>query len=499
MTFHSKLVKPVTLIIQAVAEEIAKHKLTSKMTSEQIMNLLNLDDMSVSFSGKSTPAKKDDLPEWKKELGDLPGGILKKRALALLALAQAGVPDGFKIHTQKAELFKLNKQHAKFYTKGVFSGPEKEKEVIKWLCKQGEFGAPPEPDITAELPMHKWEGDKKKAAKLLKLVQAHKKKAEEEEEEYKYVSWDTSRGHKKDDSNFLYNTDYEICGPKEFKSEFLNLIAWLDENADFVEKSRKETSVSKKGKKASESDETEKSESSESVSEKPKKPAAKGRKAAKPKESESEESESSEKPKGRKAQPKKAAKESSEDSEESEKPKVVAKGRKAQPKKVAKEESEESSEESEESSEESEKPKAKGRNAQPKKVVKENIELSEESDEKSEMPQVAEEVDPDADIDDKVVKEDATIEMDDDDESSCDEVEKSYVMGYDAIKVQKFKAKLAKLLETENDKYLNAKTGFEISRNEKSELKFQWIEAHKIAVPNDFQQYNQEFVDMITK
>ncbi len=303
------------------------------MTAEQIMAFFNMDDFAVSFSGKSTPAKKE-LPEWEGDIEDLPAGISEKRARSLLALAQAGVPDDLKIHTGKSELFKPNRQHEKFYTKGVFSGPQKDKDVIKWLCKQGEFGAPEEPEVVAELPMHKWNGDKKFAAKMLKLVQEHKKKAESKGEKYKYISWDTSRGHKQDDVNFLYNDDYEICGPKEYKSEFLNLIAWLDENADFVEKSRKETPKTK-GKKAksesSGSDETEsseekpktkgknvKTESSDDESEKPKtkgkvaksdssasesseKPKTKGKKAAKSDSSASESSDdSSEKPKGKK-------------------------------------------------------------------------------------------------------------------------------------------------------------------------------------------------------
>lgn len=313
MSFHLKLV---TLIINAVAEEIAKHPLKSKMTSEQIVNLFDLDD--ISFSGKSTPAKKE-LPEWEGDIEDLPAGISEKRARSLLALAQAGVPDDLKVHTGKSELFKPNRQHEKFYTKGVFSGPQKDKDVIKWLCKQGEFGAPEEPEVVAELPMHKWNGDKKFAAKMLKLVQEHKKKAESKGEKYKYISWDTSRGHKQDDVNFLYNDDYEICGPKEYKSEFLNLIAWLDENADFVEKSRKETPKTK-GKKAakSESSSSDESESSDDESEKPKtkgkvaksdssasesseKPKTKGKKAAKSDSSASESSDdSSEKPKGKK-------------------------------------------------------------------------------------------------------------------------------------------------------------------------------------------------------
>jgi hypothetical protein len=333
MTTQSKLNQGTLLFLEAFASVLSKQKLSPHMTAEQIMAFFNMDDFAVSFSGKSTPAKKE-LPEWEGDIEDLPAGISEKRARSLLALAQAGVPDDLKIHTGKSELFKPNRQHEKFYTKGVFSGPQKDKDVIKWLCKQGEFGAPEEPEVVAELPMHKWNGDKKFAAKMLKLVQEHKKKAESKGEEYKYISWDTSRGHKQDDVNFLYNDDYEICGPKEYKSEFLNLIAWLDENADFVEKSRKETPKTK-GKKAksesSGSDETEsseekpktkgknvKTESSDDESEKPKtkgkvaksdssasesseKPKTKGKKAAKSDSSASESSDdSSEKPKGKK-------------------------------------------------------------------------------------------------------------------------------------------------------------------------------------------------------
>ena len=151
-------------MLEASAMELSKHKHQSKMTPEQIMAFFDMDTISVSI--KSTPAKKE-LPEWEGDIDELPGGIKKSRALGLLALAQAGTPDGSKIHTQKVELFKPNKQHEKFYTKGVFSGPQKDKDVIKWLCKQGEFGAPEEPEVVAELPMsHKWDGDKKNAAKL---------------------------------------------------------------------------------------------------------------------------------------------------------------------------------------------------------------------------------------------------------------------------------------------------------------------------------------------
>ena len=313
MSFHSKLIKPVTLIIQAIAEELAKNKLSPKMTAEQITNLLNLDDMSVSFSGKSTPVKKE-LPEWEGDIDELPGGIKKSRALGLLALAQAGTPDGWKIHTQKVELFKPNKQHKDFYTKGVFSGPQKDKDVIKWLCKQGEFGAPEEPEVVAELPMsHKWDGDKKNAAKLIKLVDAHKKKAEKEGKEFRYVSWETSRGRKADDDNFLYNDEFEICGSKEHKSEFLNLIAWLTENADFVEKARKETTPKTKKAESSKSD-----DSSESESEKPK--------SNKVKDDESDDSED-EKPKSKKAA--KKAKDDESDDSEDEKPKSKKTAKKA--------------------------------------------------------------------------------------------------------------------------------------------------------------------------
>ena len=451
MSFHSKLIKPVTLIIQAIAEELAKNKLSPKMTAEQITNLLNLDDMSVSFSGKSTPVKKE-LPEWEGDIDELPGGIKKSRALGLLALAQAGVPDGSKVHTQKVELFKPNKQHKDFYTKGVFSGPQKDKDVIKWLCKQGEFGAPEEPEVVAELPMsHKWDGDKKNAAKLIKLVDAHKKKAEKEGKEFRYVSWETSRGRKADDDNFLYNDEFEICGSKEHKSEFLNLVAWLTENADFVEKARKETTP----------------KSSDKTPE--------------------------EKPKGRKAAPKKAVKEPVEDLSESsddKTPEEKPKGRKA-----VKEPVEDLSESSDDKTPEE---KPKGRKAA-SKVTKEPVEDLSESSEEEKPNESDKSDDPDADVDDKVADDEATIEMDDDDESSCDEVEPKFVMGYTADKVQKFNAKRTKLLETENDKYLNAKTGFEVSRNEKSELKFQWLEAYKVAVPNDLQSDMQAFIDMITK
>ena len=313
MTTQSKLNQGTLLFLEAFASVLSKQKLSPHMTAEQIMAFFNMDDFAVSFSGKSTPAKKE-LPEWEGDLEDLPAGISEKRARALLALAQAGVPDDLKIHTGKSELFKPNRQHEKFYTKGVFSGPQKDKDVIKWLCKQGEFGAPEEPEVVAELPMHKWNGDKKFAAKMLKLVQEHKKKAESKGEEYKYISWDTSRGHKQEDANFLYNDDYEICGPKEYKSEFLNLIAWLDENADFVEKSRKETPKTKGKKAKSESSGSDESESSEE------KPKTKGKKATKSESSDDE----SEKPK---TKGKKAAKSDSSASESSEKPKT--KGKKA--------------------------------------------------------------------------------------------------------------------------------------------------------------------------
>ena len=142
--------------------------------------------------------------------------------------------------------------------------------------------------------------------------------------------------------------------------------------------------------------------------------------------------------------------------------------------------------------------KPKGRKAA-SKVTKEPVEDLSESSEEEKPNESDKSDDPDADVDDKVADDEATIEMDDDDESSCDEVEPKFVMGYTADKVQKFNAKRTKLLETENDKYLNAKTGFEVSRNEKSELKFQWLEAYKVAVPNDLQSDMQAFIDMITK
>ena len=311
MSIQNKLNQATSLILEAFAMELSKHKLQSKMTPEQIMAFFDMDTISVSI--KSTPAKKE-LPEWEGDIDELPGGIKKSRALGLLALAQAGVPDGSKVHTQKVELFKPNKQHKDFYTKGVFSGPQKDKDVIKWLCKQGEFGAPEEPEVVAELPMsHKWDGDKKNAAKLIKLVDAHKKKAEKEGKEFRYVSWETSRGRKADDDNFLYNDEFEICGSKEHKSEFLNLIAWLTENADFVEKARKETTPKTKKAESSKSD-----DSSESESEKPK--------SNKVKDDESDDSED-EKPKSKKAA--KKAKDDESDDSEDEKPKSKKTAKKA--------------------------------------------------------------------------------------------------------------------------------------------------------------------------
>jgi hypothetical protein len=461
MSIQSKLNQATTLILEAFAQELSKHKLSSKMTPDQIMAFFDMDSISVSISSKSTPAKKtEDLPEWKKELGDLPGGILKKRALALLALAQAGVPDGFKIHTQKVELFKLNKQHEKFYTKGVFSGPQKEKNVIKWLCKQGEFGAPPEPKIVAELPTsHKWEGDKKKAAKLLKLVQAHKKKAEEEEEEYKYVSWNTSRGHKKDDDNFLYNADYEICGPKEYKSEFLNLIAWLDENADFVEKSRKETVPKAKGKKAvnDDSESENPSDSDDEASEKPK-----GKKAK-----DDSDDEASEKPKGKKA----TAKEDDSDDEASEKPK----GKKAK--------------EDDSDDETSEKPKGK----------KAKEDSDDEASEKPKGKKAKEDSDDEASEKPKGKGKKAAKHTDSDD--SDDEAEKDgpmFVLDYDQKKLNALKTKLKKLETEGSEKYVNAKSRLEIGRTDKSEKKFKWLD-NKVAIPIESEYVADDFIKMLAQ
>ena len=241
-------------LFMSFAVELSKHKLSSKMTPDQIMTLV----MGQPVSSKATPEKTVYL--WEGELGELPKGISEKRARELLAIAEAGVPDGMKIHTKKKELFKPNKQHAQFYTNGPFSGPKEDEEIIDWLVElAGDVGPPPEPEVVAQLPA-KWANDKKKAVNLLVLVTNNKKKAAEKGEEYKPISWDTSRGHQHGEDDFLYDDEFDICGPKKTKAEFLNLVAWYKEHPGVVEEA-----VAK-------------------ANPKPKEKAAKGKKATKAKE-----------------------------------------------------------------------------------------------------------------------------------------------------------------------------------------------------------------------
>jgi hypothetical protein len=91
-----------------------------KKSLEQITEMLDLNEIWEKLIE----------PTW--ELGDIPVGISSKRANQILTLAKENV-DKEIIHTKNCKYFKPTKQHQKFYTKGFFSGPAKEEEIIDWL------------------------------------------------------------------------------------------------------------------------------------------------------------------------------------------------------------------------------------------------------------------------------------------------------------------------------------------------------------------------------
>jgi hypothetical protein len=91
-----------------------------KKSLEQITEMLDLNEIWEKLIE----------PTW--ELGDIPVGISSKRANQILTLAKENV-DKEIIHTKNCKYFKPTKQHQNFYTKGFFSGPAKEEEIIDWL------------------------------------------------------------------------------------------------------------------------------------------------------------------------------------------------------------------------------------------------------------------------------------------------------------------------------------------------------------------------------
>jgi len=91
-----------------------------KKSLEQITEMLDLNEIWEKLVE----------PTW--ELGDIPVGISSKRANQILTLAKENV-DKEIIHTKNCKYFKPTKQHQNFYTKGFFSGPAKEEEIIDWL------------------------------------------------------------------------------------------------------------------------------------------------------------------------------------------------------------------------------------------------------------------------------------------------------------------------------------------------------------------------------
>lgn len=91
-----------------------------KKTPQQITEILDLDEIWEKLIA----------PTW--DLGDIPAGISSKRANQILTLAKENVNKEI-IHTKNCKYFKPTKQHENFYTKGFFSGPAKEEEIIDWL------------------------------------------------------------------------------------------------------------------------------------------------------------------------------------------------------------------------------------------------------------------------------------------------------------------------------------------------------------------------------
>jgi len=229
-------------LLRAFATDLSKHTLKKHMTVDEILALLQVD----ATSSKSSPAAQPGV-EYDGDLSDIPKniGLGKVRAGKVLALCEAGVPDGMFVHSTLHKLFKPTKQHESFIKnkKSRIAGPKKDAKAIKYLCKKaGKVGPPPEPEVVAELPS-KWKGDQKKAKNLLTKVRDRK-----EEDSEKYVNWFSSRPLPQGRDNLVYNDEYEICGPKEHKADFLNLVAWLDENPDLMEeKTKGKAKVSESG------------------------------------------------------------------------------------------------------------------------------------------------------------------------------------------------------------------------------------------------------------
>lgn len=108
-----------SFILSNFLNQLAENGLLKK-TPQQISEILNLDDIWEQLNA----------PTW--DLGDIPAGISLKRANQLLTLAKENVNKEI-IHTKNCKYFKPTRQHENFYTKGFFSGPAKEEEIIDWL------------------------------------------------------------------------------------------------------------------------------------------------------------------------------------------------------------------------------------------------------------------------------------------------------------------------------------------------------------------------------
>jgi len=245
-------------LLHAFAIELSKHKLQKHMTAEEILKLMDIDCNNLP-SPKASPGQKQEFPEYDGD--DLPEGLSKKRAGAVLALCEAGVPNGMFVHSQNKKIFKPNKQHDKFYKdeKSRIAGPSKDKDVIKWLAKKaGKVGPPPEEEVVPALPS-KWNGNTKKAKNLLIHVRDNK-----EPDTKPYINWTSSRGRKPDEDTLLYNDEFKICGPKKQKTEFLALVAWLQEHPNVVPSSDGKKEKKKVPSKSESSSSSKNSESSSS-------------------------------------------------------------------------------------------------------------------------------------------------------------------------------------------------------------------------------------------
>jgi len=124
-------------------------------------------------------------------------------------------------------LFPSGRDNLVYNDKYMICGPKiREDEflnLVAWLGLHSEVMVEPQ---LPQLPVE-WKGDVSKAKLLLTRVRERPHKS-------RYIHWVSLLPWYSDDNDFIYNDKYMICGSKDDKTAFFNLVAWLDEHPDLM-------------------------------------------------------------------------------------------------------------------------------------------------------------------------------------------------------------------------------------------------------------------------